>query len=413
MMTKLTQDPIVCQREEDIPREVKKLRGYVKRYIALQKLWLALLVCLVCVWAGICTPVGQLFLSWWSPPLGKLLEVMPAAYFIIFILPATVCFLVARLFGHNWVEAYYKSVLVLAAIEPSPKRLGNFTYNTIHQIANDLANRMGFLVNPGMFLYNKNRPEANAFYTSIIDHHTKTEKIVLQRNLLWIVTEDELRAVIAHELGHVIQPWPFVFRTIRFSRVCELLADYNAFVYAGLLPTVNTLIKISARRDYLAALWEKAQEILLETGFRVESVEDLAADAKASIPQQTLGDRRSEAQAERLVRQMTKRIPPDSMTYWERLKRWMRLRRVWRLRQWRKKWKRHLPAEFTRFYADHHIDEVEFRRLVELLTRDPMSDLCVPLLPHEQRASSHPALRERLLFLARCAHITESEKQRG
>jgi len=266
---------------------------------------------------------------------------------------------------------------------------------------------MGFLVDPGLFVYAKHKAEANAFYTRLVDHHTKTEKIVLHRNLLFVLNEEELRAVIAHELGHMIQPWPPVFPSRAYRQTLELLADYNALVYAELLPTVNALIKIYARKDYLAALWEKAQETLLEHGFQIESIDELAVKAEAHIRHAPLKEREGESEAERLVRRLLRRSQPSQLGRWQRIKQGINLRKVRQLRRWRKRWKVHLPTQFTQFYSDQHIDQREFKALIKQLAQEEQTDLFVPLPPKTQRRASHPSLRERLLFLARCANVVD------
>ena len=401
----LVADPIVCQREEDIPTEVKQLRAYVRRYMGIQKAWQVAFVLLGCVVVVAYTPTTFLYVSMSWPIIGKLLDVLPGALMAAVIFPLAIYLVFGRMFGPNWVEQYYKSRLVLIEIEPNGKPIGAFSQNDTCHVLKELSNKMGFLIDPGLFLFNKHKAEANAFYTSIVDHHTKTEKIVLHRNLLFILKEEELRAVIAHELGHMIQPWPFVFRSARYSRTCELLADYNALVYAGLLPTANALIKIYARKEYLATLWEKAQEMLLERGFQVESIDALAAQADTHIRQKELRPDEGESGADRLVRRMLKRSTPYQLSRWQRINLWMNLGKVKRLRKWRRQWRTHLTAQFTQFYADQHINEQEFKTLVERLSTDAKSDLFVPLPPTQQKQATHPSLRERLLFLARCAKV--------
>ncbi|MBI3323891.1 MAG: M48 family metalloprotease [Candidatus Omnitrophica bacterium] len=404
----LTTGPIVCQLEKDIPTEVKELRAYVRGYMHLQKAWQLIIVLIGCMTFLVYTPTVLFYVSAAWPFLGRLLDVLPAVFMALVVLPFAVYLVFGRIFGPNWVEQYYKARLVLIEVEPSGKPLGRFTRTEIYRVLKELSNRMGFLIDPGLFVFDKHKAEANAFYTSIVDHHTKMEKIVLHRNLLFILDAGELRAVIAHELGHMIQPWPLVFRSARYSKSCELLADYNnALVYAGLLPTVNALIKIYARKDYLSALWEKAQELLLESGFQLESIDELAVKADAHIRHGELGEREGEDEAERLVRRIMKRSTPGPRTRWQRAKLKMNLLKVRQLRRWRKQRKTHLPTQFTRFYSDHHIDKGKFEVLVQRLSGDKKSDLFVPALPRTQRKASHPSLRERLLFLARCAEVRE------
>ena len=403
----LIADPIVCQREADIPPAVKRLRTYVQHYMIRQRVWVVLLILALVLLFILYTPGVLLAFSIASPSIGRLLDILPSGLMACIIIPPAFGMVFGRMFGPNWVEQYYKHRLVLIEIEPSSKPLGRFTYGEVHKVLKELSNQMGFVVDPGLFLYDKHKTEANAFYTSIVDHHTKTEKIVLHRNVLFILNEDELRAVLAHELGHMIQPWPLVFRSKIYGRTCELLADYNALVHAGLLPTVNALIKIYARKDYLSALWEIAQEALLENGFQIESVDELAAKADAHVRHTQLGEQEGESEAARLVRRLLRRSQPNPLSRWQRIKQGINLQKVRQLRNWRKRWKAHLPTAFTQFYSNQHIDEREFRALVEQLAKKEQSDLFVPLPPKEQKKASHPPLRDRLLFLARCANVID------
>ena len=396
----LIEKPIVCQQEENIPKEVKRLRSYIRSYMALQKVWSVFLALLLVALIAVCSSPVFLF------TYGKILEAIIGV--IVILLFPIMIYVFIRAFAPKQIENYYKEALVLKQIEPSERTIGNFTYSEIHNLLEQIAYKMGFIIPPGAFIYDKHKEEANAFYTNLVDHHTKIEKIVLHENILFIVNAAELQAVIAHELGHVIQPWPFIYRSKRYSQTCEHLSDYNALVYAGLIPTINALIKIYARKDYLMAVWEKAQEILIEKGFEIESIDELSERAKTEIPQREIGDCEGESEADRLTRLVEMRASPDKLTRWQKIKQGLNLRKVRKLRCWRKRWKLHLAKQFSQFYNDRHIDENEFRILVSQLQKEKQSDLFTPPLPKEQRKSTHPMLRERLLFLARCANITET-----
>ena len=282
----LIEKPVVCQQEENIPKEVKRLRSYVRRYMVLQKVLVFLAIVLIIV----CSSPVFLF------TYGKILEAI-LGVIIILVLPFMI-YVFIRVFVQGHIENYYEEKLVLRQIEPSERILGNFTYSEIHSSLEKLAYKMGFIMPPGAFIYDKHKEEANAFYTNLVDSHTKINKIVLHENILFIVNSAELQAVIAHELGHVIQPWPFLYRSRRYRQTCEYLSDYNALVYAGLIPTINALIKIYARKDYLTAMWEKAQEILIDKGFDIESIDELSERAKAEIPQRAIGGYEGENEAD-------------------------------------------------------------------------------------------------------------------
>ena len=145
----LTADPIVCQREDDIPSEVRTLRRYVHRYMILQRVWNVFAFLLVCLAGALCTPVTVLAIQTQWPLFGRLFEAL--GWFIVLMASLSVAHLIWRGTGPSRVEAYYRSRLVLVEIEPSGKPIGNFTRGEIFRILKELSNRMGFLVDPGLY----------------------------------------------------------------------------------------------------------------------------------------------------------------------------------------------------------------------------------------------------------------------
>ncbi len=393
----LISKPIVRQREELIPPQVKHLRSYVQRYVLIHKIVLYSLVLIACTIVVIYSSPAFVFMY------GKVLEDIIGIVSVVIIV-CIIYLLLVRLLAPLSIEKYYEQQLVLVEIDSSKETIGRFTQAEIHDVLEKLSIRMGFLIVPGVFVYDKHMSAANAFYTNLVDHHTKAEKIVLHKSLFFILNRDQIRAVVAHELGHLIQPWPFLYRSKRFGRACELLADYNALVYAGLLPAVNSLINIYARNEYFCNLWEKAHEMLLASGFQVDSVDELAEKAAMGIEEQRTRNDSGEEQALRLVQRLQVRSKPDRLSLWQSLIMRLKIRKANRLKIWRKRWKVHIQEQFKQFYSDRYIDENEFKLLVEQLAKDKKSSLFIPSSPRELK-SDHPTLHDRLLFLAQCANI--------
>lgn len=396
----LTEHAIVCQPEADIPPEVCQLRDWVRRYMVGQGaiLWSAIIM--LGGYLVLMGPASLLMFSVSQPRVALLLGIAPNIFGLV-VLVFTLYLVLLRWLAPAWIEKHYEVQSVLVEVKAGAPHIGRFSGEHLCRTLAETCNRMGFIVDPGLFLYRKDSSAANAFFTNLVDHHTKLYKVVLLKNLLFIMSEEELRAVVAHELGHMLQPWPAIYRSARYVQTCELLADYNALLHAGLLPTVNALVKIYARADYLAGLWELVEEQLLERGAPAASLDEVLRQANLQVKQRSFSATAPD-DVSLIISRKLRRAPGRPYGFWQRLLQRWRLRDVRRSQQWRRAWKR-VPVEFTAAYGDRHITAEEFQRILEGLRQDPEADLFVPNLPRKERSASHPSLRRRLLFLAQCA----------
>ncbi len=97
--------------------------------------------------------------------------------------------------GMNWISYFFSDKIVLAIYRAKP-----ITYNdapVIHKIVAELTQRAG-LPMPKLYIVPSANP--NAFATGRDPNHAA---VAVTSGILEILTENELRGVLAHELGHI------------------------------------------------------------------------------------------------------------------------------------------------------------------------------------------------------------------
>lgn len=141
------------------------------------------------------------------------------------------------------------SVLYPALIAPLFNRFSPLAEGSLRERIGELSGRLGFRVN-GIFVMDGSRRSrhSNAYFTGL----GRTKRIVLYDTLLGQLSEDEILAVLAHEIGHEKKRHVIAMTAVSIALsfvgfwVLALLMDwdalYRAFGFAG--PSKHALILV-------------------------------------------------------------------------------------------------------------------------------------------------------------------------
>lgn len=167
----------------------------------------------------------------------------------------------------NIVAYYYSGSIALSVYRAQPLDQNRFAY--VYRIVEELCFTARI---PMPKLWYISSPMANAFATGRNPHHAS---VAVTQGILDLLTDDELRGVLAHELAHVINRdilvgtvaatiataigyvadmlrWSMIFGHSRSKDRND--SGLGAFIAMLLMPLVATLIQlgISRSREYLA-----------------------------------------------------------------------------------------------------------------------------------------------------------------
>lgn len=126
-------------------------------------------------------------------------------------------------FGSYWFSS--KIVLAMYGAKEMPRE----QYEALYRMITDLANRASL---PMPKLYLIDMPTPNAFATGRDEHHAV---VGVTRGIMEILTEDELRGVLAHELSHIKNK--------------DMLVSTMAATLAGAISYLTQMIAFGGGRD--------------------------------------------------------------------------------------------------------------------------------------------------------------------
>jgi len=334
-----------------------------------------------------------------------------------------------------------------------PERVGAYTAADIQRMVAELLAPHQRRRRELPAIYITESADGNAFVVnSLLFNFIKPlNAIYISRRLFTILRPAEIKAILAHELGHfyghmrplnrnrsalmllnallplqlgatvstlsfgvLVASWyatSFVLSVPlgrwlgRHSRTFEFLSDLHAARRYGILPLVNGLLGIikTAELEYL--LHKRLLQILrADTTLTLAHLPDLLDQLNRALPAGPAGaadiDRaleqvlRSE-RTRRLRRQETPSQTAEETQKIDTLVEQFLMNRTFDLVDW-STWDNHTP--------DGRVDEAEYPRLIEALTA--ASDRQLFAIPQDNDAiaahGTHPSTRERILFLEKC-----------
>lgn len=135
--------------------------------------------------------------------------------------------------------------------ENSNQKIGNFYLSEVAEIAEDVTSKM----NPSVKMEIKTIQSNDFQMATILERRFLFIKInkylLIYEGLLYILSKNELKAIIAHETGHHIAP------KTKYPLHDEYWSDYYACKYDNPVALANALIKIDQHSYYFNVLLQR------------------------------------------------------------------------------------------------------------------------------------------------------------
>ncbi|MEM7261909.1 MAG: M48 family metalloprotease [Planctomycetota bacterium] len=370
----------------------------------------------------------------------------------------------------SWLQIYdgiFRGVLLEKA---DPALLGEFSAAEVREVVGEanspFRKELGVREFPSIYIVESK--EANALVTNalFLSFVRPMNAVYINSHLLNVLDRDELRGIVAHELAHFhrymsvfsrhfglpallfasIFGWPGVvmsslhgtdlewwvptvmvavsvlvyqvilaphawgtFVRLQSARLHEeeLLCDYTAASYFGLVPQINVLLKLSVRQEVYQVALEEIVGILSTTS--TAEFDELLAAAEAVLPPRVSDLSRVRglvrealapfAGAESIFvgeHEKNKDLEPRRELVREMVRQRRQLSRSKRLR-----WQ-----SFDQRIRDGRLDEVECTAFLRAMLRHPEA-LISAVSEGPDTLDTHPETRDRILFLALTLPISE------
>lgn len=173
-------------------------------------------------------------------------------------------------------------------------RLGKYDFNTVSRWIAECCEKMTMPIPSQLVVYDSKYPDAFAWREGFW-FFTKSKEIHVLSSMFDILNEDELKAVLCHELAHLKSYYPqvnpfiqflmlAVFHTNSYRWCLEYLADHAAAEIAGVAPTVNALIKTYHRGHLIQEIWKRIEYVRKEFKIGPEGVQEMNAILEKTLP---------------------------------------------------------------------------------------------------------------------------------
>lgn len=328
-----------------------------------------------------------------------------------------VLMLIKTILVHIWLYWLTKRskcfhLIPLKAIK-NPKMLGNFSREEIEQLIQETADNIEMKVPKTVFLYPSKL--ANAF---VILRGRKL--LALYSNILHILNKEELTAVIGHELAHLkygCYPFPVLFALLLFTKfdlffkvlqANEYMADYYSAKYNGLLPMVNSLLKVYSRTQFVVDILDHLEFFKQAYGIPDEADPYLISLVEERLPHIFRGEKPLAYYASEVVQ---KCIRKRGIGQFMRMRFDQTIKEVQRRHKWKEQYEKINWETFDNHIKDLWIDEVELQEMYYQLKRNEAYRLFIPSSEEKDKIRTHPLLRERIIFLIESLNPEKSNKR--
>jgi Zn-dependent protease with chaperone function len=313
--------------------------------------------------------------------------------------------LIKTILVHIWLYWLTKRskcfhLIPLKAIK-NPKMLGKFSREEIEQLIQETADNMKMKVPKAVFLYPSKL--ANAF---VILRGRKL--LALYSNILHILNKEELTAVIGHELAHLkygCYPFPVLLALLLFTKfdlffkvlqANEYMADYYSAKYNGLLPMVNSLLKVYSRTQFVVDILDHLEFFKQAYGIPDEADPYLISLVEERLLHIFRGEKPLAYYASEVVQ---KCIRKRGIGQFMRMRFDQTIKEVQRRHKWKEQYEKINWETFDNHIKDLWIDEVELQEMYCQLKRNEAYRLFIPSSEEKDKNRTHPLLRERIIFL--------------
>lgn len=185
------------------------------------------------------------------------------------------------------------NMVKLKEIKTKTEKVGNFNSEDVHRWIVELCGEMNIRVPVEMVVYDTKYANAFAAKEKFLFFLSKN-RIGIYSNLFHILKEDELRSVIAHELGHYknyrrikslywIFP-PLIFHLFDYFRCQEHLADYYAAKFVSVLSTANALIKLYQRNYLISEISKRLIYVQKKFNIGPEGIAEMNQELERILP---------------------------------------------------------------------------------------------------------------------------------
>jgi Zn-dependent protease with chaperone function len=329
---------------------------------------------------------------------------------------------------------------------------------------------------PGLFVIESKLGNACAMKSPTLRFIRRLNAVLINSHLLSVLDRDELRAVVGHELAHYHRYMslytrhhvvPILFSSslviwgsvllcngvwglaatsadvwVAVATACflglgsswilmlililsglgpeghqeaELLCDYTAAKHFGVVPQINSLIKLAVRGEVYQVLAEEVAGVLATN--TKHSIQEVQASAEGALPIQTISGRAARS----VVREKLRPMRGEQNIFRPPLKKDSSLdnRRalVRQILRGRKRVRRTRHLDWERFddrVRDSRLDETECEAYVNAILEDANATLVRSKDEVVTDATdSHPPYRDRILFLALTLPLQCDEPQAG
>lgn len=240
----------------------------------------------------------------------------------------------------------------------------------------------------------------------------KRSRVALLSNLFSLLNEDELKAILAHEVGHhkhfpnvgiLAQILvPYLMNRPSYRWLLEHLSDWYAANTVGVVPTVNALIKIYHRGHLISEINKGLEYVQRDFKIGLAGIAEFQEIANDVIPDKIRPDEDLEKYIVRVIDKYFERRSPKLRGIGKTHVKKYRDETITEPNVGRSKYKLIDWRTFDARIKDNYLDEDELEDLYLHMKNDEKVCFFLTYIPKHaglEKWSSHPPLRERIIFI--------------
>lgn len=341
-----------------------------------------------------------------------------AAYILLKLLGKLIKFIIKTFYFKNTNQ----EVIEFESLTRKRKTLGKFKYKQVHEWIIELCKRMNVKYPKTVSIYDTKQANAFAEKQKYWIFFTKNN-IHLYSNLFHILSEDELKAIIAHELGHfknyrknISILWiipPLIFFLFKYIRLQEYLADYYAAKFVGTVPTANALIKIYHRGHMINEVLNRIYFLQQRFNFSNIAILEMNKNLEKLLPHNLKDEKELIPYVEKIIDSYfsirSEKFEGIGKEFGDKYKKAKRkeikkIRDVYDIVDWK---------AFDNRIKDNFLDEEELSDLYKYLKGNLNARFFISYIFQNkkmERFSSHPSLRDRIIFITETNELINKVK---
>ena len=293
----------------------------------------------------------------------------------------------------------------------SGEQIGNFRLKQVDEWVAEICREIGVSTPAELLVYDSKYANAFASQERWVGLVMRN-RVVLLTNIFHLLNEEELKAIIAHEIGHhqhypdigvlpqILIPWLTDRPSYRWS--LEHLSDWYAAKIIGVVPTANALIKVHHRGHLMREIGKGLEYVQKDFKIGLAGISEFQEIVNDVIPDKIRPDENLDKYMERVVDKYFERRSPKmkgvGRTHVEKYRRESKTeRRVLKSRHKLLDWR-----IFDARVRDNNLDGQELEVLYLHLKENQNVRFFFSYIMKNselEKWSSHPPLRERITFI--------------